>query len=307
MARDLAQHLLEHEADTQRVQSRGANVLQRVLTLALPPQQIEIIKELSKDAQTLLHHKSGCFVVSQILNEAICSRNPEVGLEALNFMAAAHDAGRHNDYGQKLLTSMRHAHANHSVSMWVKLLGQMAYIGSPEVKQHTNDLWHAVDTIVSTKDPSGTCTQVLDLAQCSFGYRTLSELVDTFGKTPQMVGIFTQLIGTPAALLDLITHPYANFAIQRIMTVQPDPVIECILENFLHCVLNEYGNYVLQACLSSPACDERRPSFLTKFIEHKSQIFAECRSRCARIEQLLTKETTIAKVRCNTATQKQFQ
>jgi hypothetical protein len=113
------------------------------------------------------------------------------------------------------------------------------------VDQHIHALWQAVDTIVSTRDSSGAHTQVLGLAQCSFGCRTLIALLDTFGKTDKMTGMISQLVGTPTALLDLITHEYANYTIQGIVEIQPDPIIQCVLNNFLHCALSNYGNYVI--------------------------------------------------------------
>ena len=50
----------------------GSQVMQKLLAISTPSQKKQIIMQLASSAQMLLYHDSGCFVVSQLLEEGRC-------------------------------------------------------------------------------------------------------------------------------------------------------------------------------------------------------------------------------------------
>ena len=50
----------------------GSQVMQKLLAISTPSQKKQIIRQLANSAQMLLYHDSGCFVVSQLLEEGRC-------------------------------------------------------------------------------------------------------------------------------------------------------------------------------------------------------------------------------------------
>ena len=78
------------------------------------------MRELTKQARGILHHKLGAFVASQILWEATHNDSAMVD-EALEFMEEALNANGENN----VYLSMKHSHANHAVRAWIELLGTM--------------------------------------------------------------------------------------------------------------------------------------------------------------------------------------
>ena len=55
-----------------KAQRPGSRAMQKVLASTTPWQKQQIILELAKSARMLLYHDSGCFVVSQLLEEGRC-------------------------------------------------------------------------------------------------------------------------------------------------------------------------------------------------------------------------------------------
>ena len=237
--------------------------------------------------------------MSQILTEALSHNDVDVGLEALKIMAEAYGVNGCDDSGCELFASMIHPHTNHSVKMWVKLLGVLSRTNAGDVGLHIDQLWRAVDSIVSKSDGCGCCTQVIHLAQCCYGCRVLNQLLESFGRTNQMKGMIAQLLSPSSVLLDLGLHPFTNYSIQTMVEqhIETHRIIECLQQNFLQCACSDFGNYVLKACLKSPECESHRACFLEAFQKQRDVIAERHAQRCTGIEQLLRNTATFAKAR----------
>jgi len=245
----------------ERNPSLGAEVIQKMLALATPQQKCEIIEALTTKAKILLHHDSGCFVVSQLLREGI-DGEVNVGLKALEFMAAAHEFEREELYSSNLHASMTHTHANHSLKMWVQLLANLTAKRQTQAAAHLEAMLQVVES------------NAIDLVTDCQGVRTVNGLLEQFGKLQleKVKPLLEKLVGNAEQLDDLIKHEFANFAINIAVEFEPDRISRAVCQNFLAYAVSDYGNYVLQKCISSSACEKYLSEFSEAFRQHEGMI-----------------------------------
>ena len=101
MLQDVVLLALEDRSEKDRrekMPSLGSKVVQKCLALAGPSEKEQIITRLNSGARRLLYHDSGCFVVSQVLQEGSASPDESIVAAAINFMAAAHKAEQAASY-----------------------------------------------------------------------------------------------------------------------------------------------------------------------------------------------------------------
>lgn len=256
-----------HEAK-ERNPSLGSEVVSKMLAIATSSQKTQIIEGLMGDAKRLLHDDSGCFVVSQLLQEANCGEI-EVGLAAVRFMAAAHEAERKEVYGDNLLKSLMHTHANHSLKMWMPLLVSLAR--SPRSE---NAIAH-LQQILSVVEQN-----LIKLVTDAQGVRTVIGLIEQSGKIRDIHpclanGILDKLVGEPKQLDSLITHQFANFAITSAVDFEPCRISHAVLNKFREYAMNKQGTHVLQACISSPACQKHLDAFYEALLENIESVVKE--------------------------------
>lgn len=282
--------------------SHGAVIVQQSFVLGNATQKIMIIQELKQMAKRILYHESGGFVVSQILTEALTDKG--MVTDALQFMAkAAHDADQCKDQ-KELIKSMRHGAANHSVRIWIELLGvQEKYEDRvADFDMHIDRWWTDIDGIVAAPDKHGfaTHTGIISLAQNNPGYRCLIQMIRSFGNTTRLTRVTEQLVRPEGILLDLIKDQWGNFVITAMIeeNIEMLTIIECMLKYFKHIRDHKYGNYPLQACIGSPHCDAHRMSFENLFTEwSKEDIAGKDKVFHEKISEKLRTSNTMAKKR----------
>ena len=241
--------------------SPGCIAIQKTLVLAPIPQKLNIISILHKDAKRLLYHESGCFVVSQILQEALSTqeKSNDVLEVAHNFMVEAHTTVTKEGVKQNLLKSMRQAHANHAFKMWIKLLSQSKQMA------HGKQLEMIWDVLEKNS------MKMLINRQ---GIRSAIALLEHFlVRMPcKTEAIMKHMTDDQSQLDALIRDEYANHAVQIIVEYKPEEISTCVWFNFLAHATHPHANYVLQACISSPACIHWLTSFADAFMEHEAEI-----------------------------------
>lgn len=252
----------------ERNPSLGSEVVQKMLAIATPTQKTQIIEVLTSDAKRLLHDDSGCFVVSQLLQEASCGEI-DVGFAAVEFMATAHEAEQSEVYRDNLLKSLMHTHANHSMKMWVPLLVSLATLQSSVKAIH--HLQHMLSVVEEN---------LIVLVTDAQGVRTVIGLIEQFRKIddihPDLVNrILHKLVGEPEMLDSLITHQFANFAITSAVDFEPDRISRAVLKKFRDYAMNKQGTHVLQACISSPACEKHLNAFYEALLENIESVVKE--------------------------------
>lgn len=249
----------------ERNPSLGADVVQKMLALATSEQKCALIYLLTSEAKKLLHHDSGCFVVSQLLREGI-DGDASVGLAAVGFMAAAHECERPEVYEANLLVSMTHTHANHSLKMWVQLLAllEKSHKG-PEVSGPLQAMLAVVHD------------NAIDLVEDCQGVRTVNGLLEQFGTDDagKVKPILEKLVGNKAMLDELIKDEFANFAINIAVDLEPDRISQAVRDNFRPYSTHEYANYVVQKCISSSACENHLPFFAEAFHRNRDRILKD--------------------------------
>ena len=286
-------------------------MLQQSLVLGSDTQKMMITRDLKKKAQAILYHESGAFVASQILTEALTTKDDAMIDETLQFMAEAHDVDEGNLHGSELLKSMQHNHANHSVRMWIKLLGTLDDTQSASQTTHIERWWKDVDGITTGCDMDSAGTEFINIAQGPISCRSLIAMLTAFGHMPRIKDVTAQLVNTREVLRDLIIHQFGNYVITTMVkqNIEIPRIIDCVKQHFAEIACDDYGNYVMQACLASPHCDQDRASLADEFDRQKKTISAQCRSeRFEKLKPVLGNSKTTAKARKATKTQKwQFQ
>lgn len=291
---DIIQELIQYHPSV-----TTAIVLQQSLALGSDTEKMYITGELTRNAQDILYHESGAFVASQILEEALSTTDDAMIDEALQFMAAAHDANGHNAHGSELQRSMGHKHANHAVRLWITLLGTLegdSKLANRERTTHIERWWKAVDCIASR-------SEVINTAQDGHSCRCLIKILEGFGHMTRIKEVTAQL--APPWEIDpehevlhaLIIHEFANYVIQAMIdcNIEMPRIIDCIKRHLISIAEDKHGNYVLQACIKSPHCDKDRVSLAAQFGREKSKIKKE--DRCRKIETMFGNSQTAAKYR----------
>ena len=280
--------------------SQGAVVVQQSFVLGNATQKIMITQKLKPMAKDILYHESGGFVVSQILTEALTDKG--MVTDALQFMAKAHDADRCEDH-KELLKSMQHAAANHSVRIWIELLGvqEKDENRGDDFAMHIDRWWRDIDGIVATCDKQGFETHIITLAQSCSGCRSLIQMFKSFGNTTRLKDATAQLVSTTDILLDLIKDEYGNYVIKTMVqeNIEMPEILKCMSGHFLDIACHKHGNFVLQAYLGSPHCDAYRMFFEGKFEDVKQHIAKKDQALYDRISDKLRTSRTMAKVRTN--------
>ena len=269
---ELVQGGCEHDRG---LASQGAVIVQQSLVLGNATQKIMITQKLKQMAKGILYHESGGFVVSQILTEALTDEG--MVTDALQFMAkAAHDADRCKDHTE-LLESMKHGAANHSVKIWIELLGVQEKCENrvDDFAMHIDRWWRDIDGIVATPDKQGfaTHTGIISLAQNCPGYRSLTQMIKSFGNTTRLTHVTEQLVRPKDILLDLVNDKNGNFVITAMIeeNIEMPEILQCMSQHFEDIACHKYGKYPLQAYIESPHCDAHRMIFERKFTEWSKQ------------------------------------
>ena len=256
-AEDLA---LEERID-KNIPSRGSEVVQKILVLSQMHEKTQLIRQLLRSASRLIYHDSGCFVVSQIIQEALTSTpgSDSVVEAAHDFMLKAHAGTIHRDYENNLVKSMLHLHSNHSFKMWIILL-----ISSPLLTE--TPVLDAILHVVKT--------HTLDLVMDCQGVRSVNVLLSHFLKNKQdkVKPIVKTLVEDEVRLDGLIRHEFANHTIQVLIDDKPEDICRVVWKNFPEYALHQYANYAVQKCIASPACGNWLLRFAETFIEHREII-----------------------------------
>ena len=295
---DIRQELIQYHPSV-----TTAIVLQQSLAIGSDTEKMYITRELTRNAQDILYHESGAFVASQILEEALSTLDDAMIDEALQFMAAAHDANGDNAHGSELQKSMRHKHANHAVRMWIKLLGTLG-LANRERTTHIEQWWKEVDSITAR-------FEVINIAQHDISCRCLIEILKAFGHTARIKEVTAQLAPPREidpkheVLHDLIIHEFANYVISTMIdtNIEMPRIIDCIKHHLKAIACDDYGNYVVQACIESPHCDKDRVSLAAQFDREKSMISAHWAAQdknkdvCKKMERIFRNSKTAAKYR----------
>ena len=241
--------------------SRGSVVVQKTLVLSQAHEKKQIIQRLLRSASRLIYHDSGCFVASQIMQEALISTpGPESVVEAAyNFMRKAHAGTSDRDYQDKLFYSMQHVHANHAFKMWVQLLAASTQL------METQELDTILDVV---KD------KTLDLVMNCQGVRSVNVLLEHFIRTDEgkVQSILDGLVEDDVKLDGLIRHEFANHSIQAIIECKPENIARVVCQNLSEYASHKYANYVLQQCIAKSACGHWVEKFTKAYIDHKDAI-----------------------------------
>ena len=84
--------------------------------------------------------------------------------------------------------------------------------------------------------------------------------------------ILETLVECHTKLDGLIRHQYANHTIQVIIDHKPEDVSRVVCDNFQDYASHQYANYVVQKCITTPACRDWLLEFARAFIDHKNTI-----------------------------------
>ena len=294
MLQDVVLLALEDRSEKDRrekMPSLGSKVVQKCLALAGPSEKEQIITRLNSGARRLLYHDSGCFVVSQVLQEGSASPDESIVAAAINFMAAAHKAEQAASYRDNLFNSMTHSHANHSLKMWVQLLAPSENYAA----SRTSSDGH-LEAILSVVQE-----HLLELVTHCQGVRTVNSLLEQFGSTDQrkVRPILEKLVGETHVLDNLIRNEFANFAISIAVDLELDRICQAMCDHFAEYALDRYGNYVLQKCVAS-ASERWLKNFTGAYIQNKSVIVKDSKTSDAvrrSLEKALRKKGLMSDLR----------
>lgn len=222
-----------------------AVLLQQILVLANTDDQIMLINELRSVAKLMIFHECGCFVVSQMLEEAKMVRgqpNP-IAHTVLEFMADAYPSplARPADFREQIYNSMRHRHANHSIRLWIKVLGQ-----NPGRRPNLSVL-EAMLQVVQEK-------MELLINHCH-GCRNVNAILDFYLRhdPTKVASIANVLVQDGAKLYALMLQEFANHTIQKLVSLKTREIGAQISQNLVHLCTHRYGNYVVHSCIDCPA------------------------------------------------------
>ena len=280
--------------------SIGPLLVQKMLVLISEDQQISLIGKLTWCARNISFDKNGCFVVSQILQEAI-RQGSSFGVRcwAHMMMMIIHRIYDADDTQQlmlrllngdpvdpitldvfksKLERSMTHLHANHAFKMWIELLALQ------------NNLVHCqqiIENIVAFAKK-----EVVLLAMSNQGVRCLTTLLAEHCSNTVMP-VVDALLERDCDLMILMCDQFANHAIQRAIDHEPQKFARIVNQSFLTLARDPYGNFVLQKCIVS--CEACSKDFYESFkrcerelYEHSQRIYEKIRSKL--MTRLMSKE-----------------
>ena len=232
--------------------SDGGVVVQKILVLSAAEEKTRIIERLLTSADQMIYHPSGCFVASQIMEEA--NREADrpgddrsVIEAAHNFMMRAHKAPADGEqqYLDKLRKSMMHMHANHSFRLWVLGLKKAAAL-----PHETREL-DAMLAVVRI--------QARDMVMNSVACRIVNELLRKaalYRLQPIWEALVQDPDDTPEDRVEsLIDHPFANHTIQVFIEAPQSEklahhiICRVVQNNFAKYVVHPHANYVVQKCL----------------------------------------------------------
>ena len=275
-ARDLALENRNRNSCSTGCDRPGSQVLQRMLVLSDYPAQLAIVNQLIPYAKLVLYHESGCFVVSQILQEALSADC--LTRAAHNFMLCAHewtgDAWQ-KKFHDNLYRSMTDMHANHSFQMWLPLLSRLS--GLPDVAAssfcHFSDLRDVLWASISEVTRANAAT----LSMHQAGVRTLNTMLRCY-EEHQLRPIINELVENDDLLDTLMKHQFANHAIQLIIPFEYDRIAGLVYRNFAEYARGDYANYVVQACITH--CDSC--SRLTKLTDAFLHAYGDPKAQAGR-------------------------
>jgi hypothetical protein len=227
----------------------GSLAMQKVLVMSSLMRKLQVIQHLSSSARKLLHHRYGCFVVSQILQEGIvCSASIDtddneylgVAMAAVEFMEIAIDyASPH--FENNLVNSIKCVHANHSLKLFVVLLASLEIA-------HT-DLVSAVSTTHLETILAAVVPNALGLVQDCQGVRIINVLLEEFGSSQRVAPLLDALLADDIQLTILIADEFANYAISAALDVEHDRICQVVYQHFVEYAVHIYATHVVQKCI----------------------------------------------------------
>ena len=241
--------------------SYGAVAVQKILVLSAAEEKARMIQKCWTSAAHLINHPSGCFVASQIMEEACKEadslrarpgdgRTRSVIEAAHDFMIRAHEAPDEQQYWDNLRRSMTHIHANHSMRLWV--LGLKKDAALPHETRELDAMLYVVRT------PPELAREMVMNCQA---VRIVNELLRNEAES-RLRPMWEALVQDPDdadpdpedRLATLIDHPFANHTIQ-VFIEAPEArelvqhlICTVVGKNFVKYALHQHANYVVQKC-----------------------------------------------------------
>ena len=236
--------------------SHGSRILQKAIVLAQVPERKRLINCLERDIQRLLFHEGACFVISQVLYEAlVAGRKPDQYFDFVHeFMLKATDEYHRNSV-QELMTDI---HSNHWYKMWIRLM-------SAGDRAH----WKVLQSIVNHVEGD-----ILQLVRHRQGVRCVNALIEHFLSfdAPKVASIRRALVREEEALFNLICHDFANHTIQLIAEYETEAIAKAIKKNFVVIAVSEFGNFVMSKCISADAYTDHINDFSELFESNSEEI-----------------------------------
>ena len=163
-------------------------------------------------------------------------------------------------YRQNLLSSVKHAHANHSLRVWLSLLDAVRSTMT-ECFTHLN---HLLDVVRFN---------ALELVMDCQGCRIINKLFLEFPEHCVVGHVLETLLGDTDMLLLLIVHEFANYPIQLAAELDPERIFRAVELHFDTVAPDQYGNFVAQRCIKI-ATRSWLPIFTDAYIKHKLALAA---------------------------------
>ena len=231
--------------------SFGSLAMQKVLVISSPMRKLQVIQHLRPSATIILHHRSGCFVASQILQEGlVCSANIDtddnehlgVAMAAVEFMGIAIESSIPELFETHLVKSIKSRDANHSVKLFIALLASLE-------SAHN----HALSTTYLEIIMAAVLPNALDLVRDCTGVRIINALLEEFGGSQRVTHLLDTLLDNPIQLTILIADEFANFAISAAVDVEHERICKVVCNHFVEYAMHIYASHVVRKCIEVAA------------------------------------------------------
>jgi hypothetical protein len=164
-------------------------------------------------------------------------------------------------YHQNLLSGFKHAHANHSLRVWLSLLDAVRSTMT-ECFTHLNDLLEVVRN------------NALELVMDCQGVRIVNMLFLEFSEHHVVGHLLDVFLGDPDMLLLLVLHEFANHAIQLAMLLDQERIFRAVAWHLDAVAPHKFGSHVASTCMKI-ASRAWLPIFTDAYIKHKHKLAAE--------------------------------